>query len=75
MSKKDQKIQTLQLGIIRPNVAGLDVAGLLLSNGILNPAVAIAMGEAGSPALLMTVISGIAFGLLFSLFERAETKD
>jgi transposase len=28
MSKKDQKIQTLQLGIIRPNVAGLDVGSM-----------------------------------------------
>lgn len=54
------------------------LAGLLLSNGILNPAVAIAMGEAGSPAVWVTVISGVVFGLLFSLFERAkppETKD
>ncbi len=59
-------------------VGGALLAGLLLSNGILNPAVAIAMGEAGSPAVYMTVISGIVFGLLFSLFERAkppETKD
>lgn len=59
-------------------VGGALLAGLLLSNGILNPAVAIAMGEAGSPAVWITVISGIVFGLLFSLFERAkppETKD
>jgi aquaporin Z len=59
-------------------VGGALLAGLLLSDGILNPAVAIAMGKASSPALWMTLISGIAFGLLFSLFERAkppETKD
>ncbi|MEJ7678677.1 MAG: aquaporin [Segetibacter sp.] len=59
-------------------VGGALLAGLLLSNGILNPAVAIAMGEGSSPAVWMTVISSIVFGLLFSLFERAkppETKD
>lgn len=59
-------------------VGGGLLAGLLLSKGILNPAVAIAMGEAGSPALWMTVISGVVFGLLYSLIQRAqppETKD
>jgi aquaporin Z len=62
-------------------VGGALLAGLLLSNGILNPAVAIAMNEAGSPAVWMTLISGVVFGLLFSLFERAkppkteQTKD
>lgn len=59
-------------------VGGALLSGLLLSNGILNPAVAIAMGQASSPALWATVISGVAFGLLFSLFERAkppETKE
>lgn len=59
-------------------VGGALLAGLLLSNGILNPAVAIAMGKAGSPTVWMTVISGIVFGLMFSLFERAkppETKN
>jgi aquaporin Z len=62
-------------------VGGALLAGLLLSNGILNPAVAIAMSEASSPAVWMTLISGVVFGLLFSLFERArppeteQTKD
>lgn len=59
-------------------VGGALLAGLLLTNGILNPAVAIAMGKGGSPAVYMTVISAIVFALLFSLFERAkppETKD
>ena len=59
-------------------VGGALLAGLLLSNGILNPAVAIAMGEAGSPAVYMTVISAVVFALLFSLFKQAkppETKD
>ena len=53
-------------------VGGALLAGLLLSNGILNPAVAIAMGEAASPATWMTVISGVVFALLFTLFERAQ---
>jgi len=53
-------------------VGGALLAGLLLSNGILNPAVAIAMGEAGSPAVWMTVVSGVVFALLFSLFEKAR---
>jgi aquaporin Z len=53
-------------------VGGALLAGLLLSNGILNPAVAIAMGEALSPALWITPVSGIVFGLLFSLFEKAR---
>lgn len=56
-------------------VGGGLLAGLLLSNGILNPAVAIAMGESASPAVYMTVISGVVFGLLFSLFERAKTPE
>jgi aquaporin Z len=53
-------------------VGGALLGGLLLSNGILNPAVAIAMGEGLSPALWITPISGIVFGWLFSLFERAR---
>ena len=53
-------------------VGGALLAGLLLSSGILNPAVAVAMGEAASPAVYMSIISGIVFGLLFSLFERAR---
>lgn len=56
-------------------VGGALLAGLLLSSGILNPAVAIAMGEASSPAVWATVISGIVFGLLFSLFERAKPPE
>ena len=56
-------------------VGGALLAGLLLSNGILNPAVAIAMGEAGSPAVYMTVISAVVFALLFSLFEGAKPPE
>jgi aquaporin Z len=53
-------------------VGGALLAGLLLSNGILNPAVAIAMGVGLSPAGWMTLISAIVFSLLYSLFERAK---
>lgn len=53
-------------------VGGALLAGLLLSGGVLNPAVALAMGLALSPAGWATLLSGVAFGLLFSLFERAR---
>ena len=59
-------------------VGGALLAGLLLSKGVLNPAVAIAMGLAASPALWATLLSGVVFGALFSLFERAmppKTKN
>lgn len=56
-------------------VGGALLAGLLVSNGILNPAVAIAMGEGASPAVWMTVVSGVVFGLLFSLFEKAKPPE
>lgn len=52
-------------------VGGALTAGLLFSKGILNPAVAIAMGEAGSPAVWATVVGGIVWALVFSLLERA----
>jgi aquaporin Z len=53
-------------------VGGALLAGLLLSNGILNPAVAIAMGVAISPALWATLVSGVVFALFYSVFERAK---
>lgn len=43
-------------------------AGLLTTKGILNPAVAIAMGEAISPATWATVLSGIIFTIIFKFF-------
>lgn len=52
-------------------VGGALTAGLLVSKGILNPAVAIAMGEAASPALWATVLGGIVWALLFSVLEQA----
>lgn len=46
------------------------VAGLLLSGGVLNPAVAVAMGLVTTPAVWATALSGIAFALLFSLLKK-----
>ncbi|BDA75101.1 transmembrane water channel; aquaporin Z [Rivularia sp. IAM M-261] len=43
-------------------------AGLLISKGILNPAVAIAMNQTLSPATWATVLSAIVFTVLFRLF-------
>jgi aquaporin Z len=49
-------------------------AGLLISKGILNPAVAIAMNQTLSPATWATVLSGIVFTVLFRLFvHRPQT--
>ncbi len=53
-------------------------AGLLTSKGILNPAVAIAMSEARSPAVWATVLSGVVFALVFSLIapkEQAQASE
>ena len=47
-------------------------AGLLTSNGILNPAVAVAMSEARSPAVWATLLGGVVFALLFSLIAPAK---
>jgi aquaporin Z len=46
------------------------IAGLLVSGGVLNPAIAVAMGLATSPAVWATVISGVAFSLLFVLLKK-----
>jgi aquaporin Z len=53
-------------------VGGSLLAGLLLTKGVLNPAVALAMGLVASPAVWATLLSGIAFSWLFSIFERAK---
>ena len=42
-------------------------AGLLLSGGVLNPAVALAMGLGVSPAVWAAALGGIAFAALFDL--------
>lgn len=46
--------------------AGL-AAGLVATNGILNPAIAIAAGHIISWAVLMPLLSGLAFGLLYNV--------
>ncbi|OKH45537.1 hypothetical protein NIES2101_26145 [Calothrix sp. HK-06] len=49
-------------------------AGLLISKGILNPAVAIAMNQTLSSATWATVLSGIVFTVLFRLFVHRPQK-
>ena len=59
-------------------VGGALLAGLLVSHGVLNPAVALAMGLATSPAVWATLLSAGVFSLLFSVIERtkpAEVED
>lgn len=46
------------------------MAGLFISGGVLNPAVAIAMGLITSPAVWITPLSGIAFALLYVLLKK-----
>ncbi len=46
------------------------MAGLFASGGVLNPAVAIAMGLTTSPAVWITPLSGIAFALLYVLLKK-----
>ncbi len=48
-------------------IGGGLTAGLLATQGILNPAIAIAAGEILSWAVLMPLVSGIVFGLLYSM--------
>ena len=58
-------------------------AGLLLSGGVLNPAVALAMGLGASPAVWAAALGGIAFASLFDLLsvpvegpqEQSGTSD
>lgn len=47
-------------------------AGLLISKGILNPAVAIAMNQTLSAATWATVLSGVVFTVLFRLFVHRQ---
>ena len=53
-------------------VGGALLAGLLVSKGILNPAVGLAMGLGATPAVWAPLLSEVVFALLFSLFERAK---
>ena len=47
-------------------------AGLVISRGVLNPAVAIAMGLVLSPATWATLLSGICFSLFYTLYKPTE---
>lgn len=53
-------------------VGGALATGLLFSKGILNPAVAIAMGETLSAATWATILSGVAGVLLFKVFKNTS---
>ena len=46
------------------------MAGLFISGGVLNPAVAIAMGLTTSPAVWATPLSGVAFALLYVVLKK-----
>lgn len=50
-------------------------AGLLLSNGVLNPAVALAMGLGRSPALWAAALGGVAFAALFDLLSAKQGQE
>ena len=60
-------------------IGGALVAALVMSRGILNPAIAIAMGLVLSPATWAVLLSSIGFSLLYTLYEikqkPAEEKD
>lgn len=56
-------------------VGGALLAGLLVSHGVLNPAVAVAMGLATSPAMWATLVSAVVFSLLFSLIQQAKPAE
>ncbi len=56
-------------------VGGALLAGLLVSHGVLNPAVALAMGLGTSPAVWATLLSAIVFSLMFSVIERTAPAE
>lgn len=47
-------------------------AGLLLSGGVLNPAVALALGLGRTPAVWAAALGGIAFAALFDLLSAKQ---
>ncbi len=49
-------------------------AGLVVSRGILNPAVAVAMGQALSPATWATLLSAVVFCLLYMLYQQKDAS-
>jgi len=50
-------------------------AGLLLSGGVLNPAVALAMGLGRSPAVWAAALGGVAFAALFDLLSVKQGQE
>ena len=56
-------------------IGGALAAGLVISRGILNPAVAIAMGQVLSPATWATLLSGVCFCLLYKLYGPKEKSE
>jgi aquaporin Z len=50
-------------------------AGLLVTNGVLNPAVALAMGLGRTPALWAAALGGIAFAALFDLLSAKQGQE
>jgi aquaporin Z len=46
------------------------IAGLLISGGVLNPAVALAMGLISTPASWAPLLGGLAFSLLYTLLKK-----
>ncbi len=47
-------------------------AGLVTTKGILNPAVAVAMGQALSPGVWATALGGVLFALLFRFYAPKD---
>ena len=56
-------------------LGGALLAGLLVSNGVLNPAVALAMDLTTSPAMWATVLSAVVFSLLFPLVQHTKHTE
>ncbi len=50
-------------------------AGLLLSHGVLNPAVALAMGLGRTPAVWAAALGGVAFAALFDLLSAKQGQE
>jgi aquaporin Z len=51
-------------------IGGALAAGLLMTNGILNPAVALAMDQGASPAVWASLLGAAAFAALFVLLKK-----
>ena len=56
-------------------VGGALLAALLVSHGVLNPAVALAMGLATSPTIWATLLSAVVFSLIFSVIEQTKPAE